>query len=224
MRVRGYLPSVTLLARAASSAIDALGLGGGRDYLDIFQDRVSNLADLLDYIEENMRAIATGWLLLFSSSSSAAISALSVLLMPFILASFCMRLRQLEVDAVYAAGYAALLLIWPFPEVMDRLVYPLAPLVIIYAGSGAQSLGRLFSRPLSDTISVIPLSALLVYVSLSGGSLAWRFVSAPPPPDIEAWRASRYWLSAATPDQAEGDVRARQAMVDMLRAIRELRA
>jgi hypothetical protein len=96
----------------------------------------------------------------------------SVLIMVFALLSLIgmsVRIRENQVDAWYTAGYLLLLLLWPHPGQMVRLMLPIVPLLLIYVGSAILLLSRRISRQKMALVfsyiilfaSVIPVHAFL---------------------------------------------------------------
>ena len=221
VRARKYLLPVTIICLAPLVLADLLGLGGGRDYLEIFNSRISGDTRLLHYMQLNIQAIAPGWYDVFSVERGAAAVAVSGVLGILALIGVCVRFWRFELDAVYTAGYMALLILWPFPVEVERFVYGLAPMIIIQASCGAAVLGAMINARTGQILAVLPVAALFVWVVGTGGSMGWRYLMHTPPSDIQSWRASRYWLEPASLADAEADIRMRQAMIDMLSAITE---
>lgn len=221
LRARRLLLPVTVLALAPVVAAHILELGGGLDYLEIFRSRVPDVGALPNYVTQNLAALGTATQHLLAPTASAVTAILCMVLLLPVMSAFVQRLRAQRFDALYALGYLTLLVLWPFPEAVDRLVYPLAPLLIIYAALGCSAWGALINARLRDLALPAP-ALLIVFVALMHSlPMAWRFSQEPLPGELEPWRASRYWLTAATPAAGLEDLTVKQAMVTLMRHARE---
>ncbi|MEM7541450.1 MAG: hypothetical protein AAF384_07650, partial [Pseudomonadota bacterium] len=74
----------------------------------------------------------------FLSSDYSAIAVVFLLLPAMI--TLRRRLRHWRIDALYLVGSLALLLVWPFPNDMQRFLFPLLPIFVAYAFDGFGSL------------------------------------------------------------------------------------
>ncbi len=189
-----------------------LGARGGAIYVRVWQSRVHDYHDALAVFVGNLAKMQTSWWELFSPDQIASVNVISALLLPLMLTGWWLRLRAWKLDAVYVGSYLAVLVIWPFPEVMTRLLYPLVGLALIYSGLGTHAcLERLTSRGLRHALWVPPL-LLLIGLLPTLYRMAIRYQSPELPPALEAFRMSRYWL--ATPDMTAAirDLTLKQAM------------
>ncbi len=215
LRARAWSVPAMLLALAPLLAAELLGLGGGRAYVEVFRDRVAGAGSTAAYLAANVDAITNGWLGLFGARDGGG--ALLMLPAPLALVTLVLRVRRLELDAVYACGYLLLVLIWPFPDVMERLLYPLAPLLLVYAAGSFEAARRHLDPRWRAWLVGVPLVALLSLSGWHGGQLLWHYYERVPPAELAAWRASRYWLTAADEAAALDDIRMRAAIVALLR-------
>lgn len=103
-------------------------------------------------------------------------------------------LRRLRPPAVYAAAYCAIVAVWPFPELYDRFLFPLVPLMLYFAYRGArQSAGSVLpGKPEAPTTIVV---ALLVSLSVPGIVRTFAAASSAPAGEAAAtFSTTRYWL------------------------------
>lgn len=189
--------------------------GGGSAYASLFGERTASLAALWEHVRVNSAALWQGWTLQFAPQPGTRVTMPAAALLLLALGGVWQRARKLAMDACYLGGYLALLLVWPFPEVMPRLLFPLTPLLLVYAALGAQELGRR-----------LPLTArswpiLLPWVLVIGAALpetlvlAQRYTQATGP--FAPWRASRAWLEAADPASARAGVNFKRTLITLMR-------
>ncbi|HEY7841661.1 MAG TPA: hypothetical protein VIC61_08835 [Gammaproteobacteria bacterium] len=119
------------------------------------------------YLPSQLAALYEAWLAnwlyywsdatVFSAACVAAIGALGLL--------GCWRgLRAGRVDALYVCAYLLVILCWPHPGQMTRFVYPVAPLLVVFA---FEELRRLSARiPSKRGPILVPLSAALLAVAV----------------------------------------------------------
>lgn len=120
---------------------------------------------------------------------------------------------RLQPGAVYAACSCAIVALWPFPELFDRFLFPLLPLMLYFAVRG----GRVFGQAaLARTDRAVLLIVVIVVAAALPGIVRTLGAAASPPAIAAAatFRTTRYWL-----DTTRGD-RQQQAF-DYLRAIHD---
>ena len=216
---RGGLIVVLILAPVTVAEI--LGLGGGSGYLDIFNHyRGGGVTGFLDTLTGNLNALIAGLVSLWDPAPGGLIVVAVAILAPCVCIGFWRRLKAIEVDAIYALGYLGVLLIWPFPHVIERLIYALLPLLMIYATVGgghiAASIGSFERR-----VGLRVIGSIIVLLALPGAlTLAARFIDSELPADLAAYRSSRFWLLPTARDRALEELRAKHAMVATMRASR----
>jgi hypothetical protein len=208
---------VALLGVLPLGLAEYFALGGGTGYIDVFLQRVSTPSGLIDSLIANAAAIWVGWQSVFAQTTNGltAFASAAVLVLAFV--GGLPRMRQLELDAVYAAGYLALLLLWPFPEVARRLVYPLAPLVVIFAMLGGRAIARLLFPPAKNIAGTLAPLLLLACALPDTTTMLERYTTRAIPPELEAARARRYWLRAENEVNALVDITLKQTMIDFIR-------
>jgi len=90
-------------------------------------------------------------------------SVLTTVLFGLSLVGLYVRLRKNRLDAWYGLGYLLLLLLWPHPGQMVRLLFPIVPVLLIYAGVALQ---LLFINMQSSNIYSMAFFALLYVLVL----------------------------------------------------------
>ncbi|MGR8920998.1 MAG: hypothetical protein ACU85V_15390 [Gammaproteobacteria bacterium] len=219
-RAPRMLPVATALAAAPAALGAGLGLGTGGDYLEFFLDRVPDLAALGDVVAENLSAGASGLLGLYGSPTGIVSVALCTLLGSLAVIGGALRLCAWRWDAVYAAGYVVLLLIWPFPAAVWRLVFPLLPLALIHAAVAGGALAAMLAPHWEHRARLVVVSLVLALSITHCAPLAARYLDDRLPDEYAHWRASRYWLTASSAADGVADVAGKQAMLELMRAAR----
>lgn len=192
-------------------------LGGGSGYINVFLQRVSTPAGLIDALITNTAAIWAGWQSVFAQTTDGATEITCAIVLVLALIGALPRLRRLELDAVYAAGYLALLLLWPFPEVAHRLVYPLAPLVVIFAMLGGRAIARSLAPSFKDIAPALAPLLLLACALPDTVTMIHRYATRAIPQEFADARARRYWLRAENENEALADIALKQTMIDFMR-------
>lgn len=219
-RVRGG-GWIVLLACAPLAAAEILGLGGGSGYVDIFNHyRGSGVTGALNTLADNLNALVTGLVSLWKPAPNRLIVIVVTLLAPFACIGFWRRLNAIEIDAIYLLGYFGVLLIWPFSHVIERLLFTSLPWLMIYAAIGGGEVAT-YIRTLERRAGARVIALIVALLALPGMlTLAFRFIDSELPPDLAAYRSSRFWLLPAARDAALEDLRAKHAMVATMRAAR----
>jgi len=123
---------------------------------------------------------------------SAALTALGLLT----------ALRRLRPDAVYFCSYGVIVGLWPYPELFDRFVFPLVPLILFYLFRGGALVGGRFSREseIAGTITLVLMAALVLPATAATAKQALHPF---PDPDLPGFRTTRYWLDPTRPQREE---------------------
>lgn len=220
--------AVTLLARAPRRAWPALGLallplslteyfelGGGSDYLEVLTLRAAEPTVLFAGMADNAASLWAGWLNVFAVTPGHALEMVSAVVLAAAAVGMLVRLRSAALDAFYVGTYLGLVLVWPYPEVSYRLIYPLAPLLVVHAMVGLGALLReALPRYAARAVLLVPVS-LLACALPDSGRMMWTYLMAEPP--LPAARASRYWLAPTDAVAAARDVELKMAMRDFMR-------
>ena len=163
-------------------------------------------------------AIAEGWagaLLVYWVEGRPLRFALAGAVGLLALAGMALRMRRGRADGWMTAAYLATLLAWPFYEQMERFLFPLVPVLILYAflaagealraASGKPALAHTLLAALVLTL-VLPAAVFVYQRAQAGGRVA----------EIADWYR--------TPDIARARLRAdvHLSLMDDMRAIREL--
>jgi hypothetical protein len=162
-------------------------------------------------------AMAEAWagtLMLFWVDGSLARPILAALVGVFAVAGLSIRLAAARPDAWMIGTYLVVYLLWPFYDQMTRFIFPVVPVLVLYAFVPFAGWGKWMMRP-----AVAPLVAALTIASLAAPGLAFIYQRAKsnlPHAHIIDWYR--------TPDLAAARARAQihlDLMADM-DAIREL--
>ena len=124
-------------------------------------------AALAASVARQAAAILEGWagaLLLYWVEGARLRFALASSIGVLSLAGLALRLRRGRADAWMAAAYLVTLLAWPFYEQMERFLFPLLPVLVLYAFLAAGEALRALSRP--QAIAHALLAALLLTLAV----------------------------------------------------------
>src|SRR6185503_11830602 len=117
-------------------------------------------------------ALAEGWisgLTLFWVEGQPLRPALAGVIGAFALAGLVIRLRRGAADGWMMAAYLATLLAWPFYDQMGRFIFPVLPVLILYAFLSAAAMVRGMGRPQALGIG----AAALLLLSLTLPAMAF---------------------------------------------------
>lgn len=156
-----------------------------------------------------MNAVAEGWIgsvLIYWVEGRPARTALAAAIGGLALAGMALRLRAGKPDAWIAAAYLGMYLVWPFYDQMGRFLFPLLPVLLLYAFAAA---GRALGAAGRKTaIGYALLAALLLSLALPALAFIYQRARAP-----QAFAAVTDWYR--TPDRAAARARA-QVQIDLL--------
>lgn len=217
-RPRWSLP-VLLTAIAPLLAVEALNLGGGSNYVDVFIERVQTPSRFLAFVAANLVSLDAALWQSFALPRPAFGGAIVALALLPVLRTLFVRLRAGHVDALYVVGYLGLLAIWPFAFVLDRLLYPLVPLLLIYLLAGLNGPGAGHRDSDHEIRRYLPPAAAAVLLAVTLGQvvpLAERYRHADLPDELARWRASRYWMANADAGRARDRIERLQAITALL--------
>lgn len=221
-RLRGALPALAAFA-AYGFWMLLRPSAPGEGYASVLGARTEGLlgggalAGILGSLLRQANAMVEGWagsLLLFWIEGRPLTFILASAVGLAALAGLALRLARGKADGWMSAAYLATLLAWPFSEQMERFLFPLLPVLVLYAflaaGEGLRAAGR---RPALGHA----LLALLV-VALALPPLAFlrqRAQAAEPAAAITDWYR--------TPDLGRARARA-QVHLDLLADMEAIRA
>jgi hypothetical protein len=129
-----------------------------------------------------MNAVAEGWigsLLIYWVEGRPARIALAAAIGGLALAGMMLRLRAGKPDAWIVAAYLAMYLIWPFYDQMGRFLFPLLPVLVLYAFLAAGRALEVAGR--KATIGHALLAALLLSLALPALAFIYQRARAPEP-------------------------------------------
>ena len=190
------------------------GWGGNRSYVDIFSDKVTDLNTLLSVISTNSFAAWRAWIYLFDRTPDVFSTTICIAVLLFAACGFCYRLRKLKIDSLFCGAYLAMLIIWPFPAVMERLLYPLAPVVLSYALVSIDNLCRNrlagFTLPEKQNFASFPWpkigAFILLLIALSSSWQLVKHYQEPIPATMDYLAASRNWMSIRNRESARNRI------------------
>jgi len=175
------------------------------------------LADAGASLARQLNAVAEGWvgsLLIFWVEGRPARTAMAGAIGVLALAGMVLRLLAGKADAWMMAGYLLIFLAWPFYDQMGRFLFPVLPVLVLYAflaaGSVLQAAGRkpVFGHALLTVLLLsltVPALAFIQQRARAEGPLA----------EITDWYR--------TPDLAEARARA-QVQLDLFADMEAIRA
>ena len=96
---------------------------------------------------------------------------------------------------IYLSGYCAIIALWPFPEIMNRLVFTILPLWFYFAYQGVVvASARLKLK--NDTGPILLIAAIFVLAAPSLLGSARQLIRTFPNKAFESFRTTRYWIDA----------------------------
>ncbi len=163
-----------------------------------------------------MNAVAEGWigsLLIYWVEGRPARIALAAAIGGLALAGMVLRLRAGKADAWIVAAYLATYLIWPFYDQMGRFLFPLLPVLVLYAflaaGRALEAAGR------KAMIGHALLAALLLSLALPALAFIYQRARAPEP-----YVAITDWYRTPGLEDARARAEVHLSLMDDMDAIR----
>jgi hypothetical protein len=191
-----------------------LGLTGS--YGGALESRLAHYADergaaLARAIPEQLGALFGAWHSVFALHPGAWTRSAAIAIGALALLGLARGLARMQLAALYAALYPALIALWPFPAHAGRFLWPLVPLLLAFAAESASAL----SRRAAGAVAVLALALLLALPSL--GVIASRFRAALRF-DATAFTHTPRWYLADWRG-ARDDARMREGFAQAMRAV-----
>ncbi|MBS1270312.1 MAG: hypothetical protein MAG794_01267 [Gammaproteobacteria bacterium] len=121
------------------------------------------------------------------------------------------------VDAHYLIVYLLLVIVWPHPFHIPRLIYPLIPLMLVYGFIGARIVLSVASKRLTSWAHIVIVFAILVLIYPKALSIIERYVAPLPGHIPEDFRHTRTWLNTADIDGAQRNVETKKTVIELLK-------
>jgi len=123
------------------------------------------VTNVLTQANVNLRLLWLYWVGCFDYQRMAYVGFFLWPVSLLIVGGLLMRLRKLEADAVYVAGYIVVILIWPYPAQMERFIYTILPFLLIY---GVLTLCYIYSKLPGFLVGSrsVPVYAYMVLVAI----------------------------------------------------------
>ncbi|MEW6689367.1 MAG: hypothetical protein AB1452_09800, partial [Pseudomonadota bacterium] len=156
-----------------------------------------------------MNAVAEGWIgsvLIYWVEGRPVRTVLAAAIGGLALAGMALRLRAGKPDAWIAAAYLGMYLAWPFYDQMERFLFPLLPVLVLYAFAAAGK--ALAAAGREAALGYALLAALLLSLALPALAFIYQRARAP-----QEFAAVTDWYR--TPDLAAARARA-QVQLDLL--------
>jgi hypothetical protein len=126
------------------------------DFL-LFQQSSSPIVTLFTTITDNIYALHQAWLtnlVLFTLDNDITREIIIFISLLLVLAGWVGRIKKL--DGLYVLIYVAVLLLWPYTSEMNRFIYPIMPLLLMYFLLGIKTIRVINnSRYLIPVISIV---------------------------------------------------------------------
>ena len=122
-------------------------------------------------VGRQLHAIGEGWLgslLIFWVEGRPARTLLAAAVGVFALAGLALRLKEGKADGWMTGAYLVLFLVWPFYDQMGRFLFPILPVLVLYAFAAAGWLLRAAQRPAALGYAVVALLTLSLTVPALG--------------------------------------------------------
>jgi hypothetical protein len=176
-RLRLLYPVILALA-AYGAWVFLRPAGTSDDYMRIVAERAHSIVTAPNpwlaftaSVVRQARAQAEAWtgsLILFWPQGQTLRPALVALVGAFALAGLVLRLREGRPDGWMICAYLATFLVWPFYDQMTRFLFPVLPVLVLYALLAASAAGRALGRsPLAAQGLVVLLLASLAIPALA---------------------------------------------------------
>ncbi len=150
------------------------------------------IAGLIAHLTTAVDALWDGWAIDFTMSQPG-IPVMGLLGLVSLVGTAC-RALQRKLDGIYGAAYLGLILIWPYPEEMTRLLSVVVPILLVH---GMLLLERLPPVRLGQSVLkpswILPLAIVLI-MAPSLFLIAQRFVQ-PLPDEYAGFRRTPEWYA-----------------------------
>ena len=135
------------------------------------------------------------------------------------------RIRECSFDSVYVLAYLGIILVWPYPNHMERFLLVLLPFLLFYATVGMGNISRLVGDKPDNTavksITGIALCSLLALTAAPKTISIIRDIVSPPDVDFAALVKTPNWHT--TPENVrERKLMALEKIVESMNAIEQL--
>lgn len=121
---------------------------------------------ILEIGHNNIHAFMRAWTGITQLTTGSEMSWRGIVSWIFLLLSFIGYIKRIkEPDGLYLFYYLAILFIWPYPHDMQRFIYPLMPIFILYVHIGTD---RLFSKHQNTMYPGILALTIFIAVALPG--------------------------------------------------------
>jgi hypothetical protein len=162
-------------------------------------NETSALVELVKRVSIQFAALEFGWSANLTASGMLTAQTLAIGVLCLIGTAW--RLIKLQVDAIYATSYIALLLLWPFPSEATRFMFVIVPILLVH---GAWLVRKLLSKIGQGNIScqggiLVPalVPAIAAIIALPDCILAVQRFQMDLPPNLEKYRRDP-WILAGT--------------------------
>ena len=167
-------------------------------------------------IGENLVAFWQAWVSLFDLYGSQS-SSFVLAPMLFLAAVVCViRVGRGRADAVYVLLYLSVICFWPHEAHMQRFLYPIAPLLLIFFLFGIQPLVKSVSSGLRVVLTMAFMTAILIVSLPSGVQLAQRLYN---PPSDPAFARSEFWINARPISEVKKQLIFQSALFDSMQEL-----
>jgi hypothetical protein len=130
------------------------------------------------------------------------------------------RMRRLEPDALYAVAYLGMIALWAFPAHLSRLLWPLVPVLLVFAAEAAAGLAARAGARMAPLGRAVVLLVVLGLALPSVPVFVGRF-RASREVDFVAFTHTPRWYLADEPG-ARMDARGRRQLARAMRAVGQI--
>ncbi len=186
----------------------AAGLPVARSYMDGIRETLEGIN--LAYLKQQFSAVAAGWQLLWGSVAGAVIAAFITI--PGLL----LRLKSNRPDAWYVFAYCGMLLIWPFPDHMNRFLWPLMPSMLI---AGHEVLALQWRLKFPSWLPGLVIGLILLASIPAGFGKTLNRLLMPPPTDLTGLSRMPEWTRSGSREVGLEVLETRSQLLDDMNRI-----
>ena len=191
-------------------------------YLDsvLGKTLTDTLVSVVNQITINLPAMWFGIVHSFDLAGSRYATVTAAVFLAFSAFGCALRLRRLKIDALYAAFYLMIIVVWPFPDHMRRFLQVLLPLFLFYSYFGVRNATRYLAPALPRFVGSAYIAILAVVLAPSTVLIVQQIAQAEGT-DAENFVRSPQWYRYDTPLRAAEMMDRVMQIMDGIRGIDE---
>jgi len=193
----------------------------GRGYMGVFSLYLQQFSvmEIFHNLGYQLQVIWQSWIRIFDRLLASQVVVLHSILLVMVAPVFVLRLTRLQFEAVFLLVYLGIIVLWPFPNELERFMIILVPIFLFYCLLFIKQLAKKFElSAISPVLKAGIFGVILISIAPSLFGILHRYLM-PAPEELNAHRYSKTWYEQLSDSETILTAEKFERLYQLLRAV-----